>query len=930
MNDFNHLYWGKLDKEGAWHHLCRHCLDVAATVDALLEANPRWAQKLYALSPYSQTVTRRQILFFAAIHDVGKFCDAFQLQDVAKNCIPPLDRKVKNAPHHHHTILGLYVFREIYENIKDYFPNEEALNPLITATFCHHGMPIIEPSTMAKPYKKDVLQDIITFVCGMADFFALEAVEEIQIDHGPFVEDNLFRLMSWSCSGLFILADWVGSNSTFFPMDCAWQGPESYYPKALAQAKKAIATLHLGEFANGAKHDFHAIVPNLPKEATPSPMQEAMLSLPEAKSQELIIIEDLTGAGKTEAALIALNRVLLAGQGTGVYIGLPTMATANAMYARMSASYHSIFPNAHASLLLAHGNRALNDTYIASICEDIDTFETSLDNGSEPSDQLDSRYEGTAYCSQWLSDSRKKALFAPCGVGTIDQALLAVIKAKHQALRLFGLSRSVLIVDEVHAFDSYTGSLITNCLRFHAALGGSAILLSATLPQSLRSDFVKAWDEGLLAKKMFYFGLEASAGHATDFQHTPLQLPEHSQSHAPFPLYTRVFTPHGQDATVEEKPVASARSLHVAVKPVFDEASMFTTLHEAYTRGACAVWVRNTVGDVCEAYAKLVESGVVPPENIHVFHARFCGADRERIENTVLSMFGKESTPSCRAGHILLASQVVEQSLDLDFDILLTDLAPMDVLIQRAGRCHRHKRPRPVGYEQSLMPVYMPSPQENLTATWYKDVFPHGAYVYERTAVLWCTAKLLCDAKALDLPSQARNLMESVYGSTMDFPAAFDDTEYNVEGKNHGHVATADHVGLKLADGYVGDAWDSDMCVPTRLGDKTVNVRLLCVYEDGSLGLLGAKKGAFTVKDCLRAELSVRTSMIQEPDNAEQYREVLARCMAVMPDKGKWSVCLVLQKVTEADGGTWQARAIKQNGQPVGVVYSSKFGFSVV
>lgn len=923
MDTLHHHYWGKLDKEGHWHHLCHHCLDVAAVVDALLDANPLWAKRLYEISPYTPDITRKHLLFWASVHDIGKFGDAFQLQEIASICIPSLGRKIKETEKHHHTLLGLCLFEKIYEDIDAYFPNEYALTPLITAAFCHHGMPTTEPLSTIKVCKNDVLKDIKTFVCDMAEFFELPKVDEIRFENGTFCEDDIFRLMSWLCAGLFILADWIGSNTIYFPMDCVWNGPKSYYPKALAQAKTAVATLHLGEFANGAPHDFYSILPNFPDNATPSPMQAAMLSLPELQSQELIIIEDVTGAGKTEAALIALNRFLCGGQGTGVFIALPTMATANAMYSRMSSTYQSIFTHAHASLLLAHGNSVLNNDYLASLFVHPDEPATYS--------ELDHQHQGTAYCSQWLADSRKKALLAPCGVGTIDQALLAILKVKHQALRLFGLSRSVLIVDEVHAFDSYTGALIANCLRFHAALGGSAILLSATLPQSLRASFVAAWNEGLAAKKRLYSALEKRA-QGSCMEQDALPLPRHdSQDYAPFPLYTRVFTSNTGDTILEETAVSSTRSLHVGVKSVFDEAAMFNTLHEAHARGACAVWVRNTVGDVCDAYAKLVESGIISPENIHVFHARFCGADRERIENSVLSMFGKQSTPTCRDGHILLASQVVEQSLDLDFDILLSDLAPIDVLIQRAGRCHRHKRPRHAGYEQAVMQVYMPNPEENLTPAWYKALFPHGAYVYERTAFLWRTAKLLCDSKKLELPLQARYLIENVYGEGMDYPEAFDEAQDRADGKDHGDVATADYVGLNLLTGYVGDGWESDMRVPTRLGADTVNVRLFCLHDDGTLGLFGAEKDSFSMRDCLRAELRVRISMLQEADNLEQYNDALTQCKELMRDKGKWSVCLVLQKITEADGhSTWQARAIKQNGQPVDVLYSSKFGLSIL
>ena len=201
--------------------------------------------------------------------------------------------------------------------------------------------------------------------------------------------------------------------------------------------------------------------------------------MPPPAGPELLILEDLTGGGKTEAALLAAHRFLRHHQGRALYIGLPTMATADAMYGRMDANHQTLFAEP-VSLMLAHGGRALNRDFRDSILPDAG----------------DGQEAGGAFCAQWLADNRKKALLAPCGVGTIDQALLAILKTRHQALRLFGLCRSVFVGDEVHAFDAYTGTLLQTLLTFHAAMGGSASLLSATLPQRLRQDFVNAWRKG--------------------------------------------------------------------------------------------------------------------------------------------------------------------------------------------------------------------------------------------------------------------------------------------------------------------------------------------------------------------------------------------------------------------------------------------------
>jgi CRISPR-associated endonuclease/helicase Cas3 len=196
----------------------------------------------------------------------------------------------------------------------------------------------------------------------------------------------------------------------------------------------------------------------------------------------MFIIEEITGAGKTEAALTLAGCIMTSGEADGLYFGLPTMATSNAMHGRVEEMYIKLYEKGiNPSLVLAH---SASRQYLDA---------GQMGDGGVLDEESDANNEART----WLHDNRKKALLANIGVGTIDQALLAVLPARHQSLRLLGLYRKVLIVDEVHAYDAYMNGLLCNLLKFHSAQGGSAILLSATLPKKLRKEFVKAFADGI-------------------------------------------------------------------------------------------------------------------------------------------------------------------------------------------------------------------------------------------------------------------------------------------------------------------------------------------------------------------------------------------------------------------------------------------------
>jgi CRISPR-associated endonuclease/helicase Cas3 len=675
-----------------------------------------------------------------------------------------------------------------------------------------------------------------------------------------------------------------------------WFDPDSnpvsisdYWDDASNKAERAVSESKVLPAASADRTTFQQLFSYLPKGALPSSLQQAVIDLPEQQGPELLILEDLTGGGKTEAAVLAAHRAMRCGASQGMFIGLPTMATANAMYSRLAETYRSLFKEKSASLVLAHGGRALHEEYLGSIMA-MDEWRTFSDD------------EGRAVCHSWFADNRKKALLAPCGAGTIDQALLAILSSRHQALRLLGLSRSFLVVDEVHAYDAYTGQLLSNLLTFHAAQGGSAILLSATLPNFLRRKLLKAWSEGRELA-----GIDVAS-----------VMPKEDG----FPLLTRV-----QDKAMQETGLESSREIKMPLECVYEEGAMFQSLVKVHNAGGCGCWIRNTVADAVETRSRLIEEFGLADGDVILFHARFTGMDRMNIEQQVLDIFGKGSVPEQRARKILIATQVVEQSLDLDFDLLLSDLAPMELMIQRAGRCHRHPREyRPQGYESPLMKVLMPDPVDDPDEDWYGNLFEIGQYVYSRPALLWRTARLLKEKEEIRLPEQARELVEGAYGAGLIAPAIFDEQEIKVDGSDIAEKSLAGFASLDFSAGYSSNEgqWDNDTMTPTRLGEESRQLRLL-KSENGKLALWASSDGKFvSVKECMRSEVRVSAKKVKQAVN-DGFEDDVEKLKACMPDKGRWSECVVLHD----KGGVWSGHAIDIHGDDVTVLYSSQTGLEV-
>ena len=459
-------------------------------------------------------------------------------------------------------------------------------------------------------------------------------------------------------TGLLIMADWIASNTYFFPLiSTDYLGRNTDYPK---RVNSAIEKLNLPEFWIPGENDwgmddalFEERFGFLPRKVQHTAMEIAQSTI----EPGIFILEAQMGVGKTEAAL-AMAEILgqKAGSG-GIFFGLPTQATANGLFPRLMKWAEQQSENVKLGIRLAHGAVALNEDY------------QQLIKGSALSVGEDE--ENNLVVHSWF-EGRKVALLADFVIGTIDQLLMAALNQRHVMLRHLGLVGKVVIIDEVHSYDSYMMTFLKRVLNWLGAYHVPVIVLSATLPQKYRFNLIQAY----LNKR----NMNESADwcNATGY-----------------PLFTWT---DGEQVCQKQMSLGGKKEI-VQVIRIKDEECM-EILKNSLKDGGCAGIILNTI-ERAQDFAQKIAECFHECEMIQM-HSQFIISDRAEIEREVLKRAGKNSTPEQRNKLIIVGTQVLEQSLDIDFDVMITDLCPMDLLFQRIGREQRHKRRmRPLCLQQA-------------------------------------------------------------------------------------------------------------------------------------------------------------------------------------------------------------------------------------
>jgi CRISPR-associated endonuclease/helicase Cas3 len=902
-------YWGKAratDQAEPFHLLAFHSLDVAAVAAELLERDGRWLERVAPLSGFTAPSLRKVLPYLVALHDLGKFSEPFQDQqsEIVAGLQGP--RPPRASRFRHDTVGNLLwrswagrrpdpreagVFDELHGIVLPSGPASRrdvgwVLETWMAAVLGHHGKPPENGALAMEVFKAHPesplarsREDAVEFCLSVKRLLSPgELVAELED-----VDELIARAKrsSWWLAGFTILCDWLGSDTEFFRYASSALPIEDYWPIARRAAADAVRCSGLGQSRPAPFVGMHKLFPAI---AEPTPLQHAASEVDLGSGPQLFVLEDLTGSGKTEAALVLTQRLIASGRGDGLFFALPTMATANAMDARVEPLVEALFEG-KPSYLLTHSGPRLNDR---------DRLAIGGGGGEAPTGGAE-HPTATATASSWLADGRKKALLAEMGVGTVDQALLAALQSGHAALRLLGLHRHVLIVDEVHACDAYMLGVLCALLKAHAALGGSAVLLSATLPREQREALLRAFADGLGVR-----------GCTTKREEYPL------------------LTAFGTGRLVEQ-PIAP-RQVAARTLPIrwhHTTADAVERVVEAAGAGLCACWIRNSVKDAIETYEAV--AAALGPDRVTLFHARFALGDRLRIEQAVVERFGKDGRPELRSGHVVIATQVVEQSLDIDFDVMVTDLCPIDLVIQRAGRLQRHRRgSRP----DPILDVVAPRWSDDPPKDWLGPPFQRTAHVYPDPAVLWRTCRALRGRGNLALPEDARLLVEAVYACA-DTPESLATRSSAAVGQDLAHASVARNAVLQLDLGYVreGADWSSEARTPTRLGEPTTTVRLARVGDNGASAWFSPDGRPHWPL----SQLSVARRLIAKPVNGD---EALRRALdATQPFVGEDVVTVLLRQDGDA---RWIGEAIAERsraGNPydvrVKVLYSESRGLEI-
>jgi CRISPR-associated endonuclease/helicase Cas3 len=537
----------------------------------------------------------------------------------------------------------------------------------------------------------------------------------------------------WWLAGLISVADWIGSDEDNFPPDRNLSPEESR-----ARAKEAVEKIGFAQPEIQPGLSFSELFPAIPP-LVPNDLQNKAL---EAITEPgIYVIEAPMGMGKTEAALACAYRLLAMGKANGVYFALPTQVTSNRIHLRVDKFVEAIigFGFERPSTRLIHANSWL--------MEGANFPKPSATATKNPSEDARVAYD-------WFA-SPKRALLAPFGVGTVDQALLSVIAAKHFFVRRFGLAGKVVILDEVHSYDFYTGSLIRELCKVLEELKCTVILLSATLTPERRAALLDGTDP---AQETSAYPLITGRQTAGTFIEPRLAEPP------------------------EEKPV------HIS--PMEAEDALLKAWEKACA-GACVLWICDTVASAQDTYFRFEEllrqKGSGP--DLGLLHSRFPYFRREELENHWMEALGKDSeTKGLRpCGCVLISTQVVEQSVDLDADLLVTELAPTDMLLQRIGRLWRHPRSqRPaeraecwILKERVTLGELHTMGKDEVRQSLGAKAWVYAPYVLLRTLEEWLSRKVI------NVPSEIRDLLKHTYLDRDDEPEAWEAWKKEIKGDEY-------------------------------------------------------------------------------------------------------------------------------------------------
>ncbi|MCL2490985.1 MAG: CRISPR-associated helicase Cas3' [Propionibacteriaceae bacterium] len=799
--------WGKsmpqraqlLDELEGWSPLWRHLEDSVAVAGRLWDTwLPDLIRHQLGDACGGQDGARTLLSFIAGIHDIGKATPAFSVQVgalrdamVQENLTMP--KGATSLPGRStcpHAIAGQAITEQWLAQVFGWAPVQAA--SLASVIGGHHGVP---PSTEnLRPFRLPVGADDRSKLA--SELLGAARWQDVQYELLQHIADKTgaaswLRGPAWKSLphpalalllGLVVVCDWIASNTMLFPLTPITGGapiaqPQDDTGERLEHAWRKLRlpspwtaddVLATADELLSARFDF-------PAHSARAIQRAVVDAARDMDALGMLIIEAPMGDGKTEAGLMAAEVLAARAKAGGVFVALPTRATSDAMFSRImkwiahepsTDRGESLVPDGddaadRRSVFLAYGKSWLNSDFRAV------PHSAPLSSDVDLDGDADQRLgAGGAYVDAWMV-GRRKGVLADFVVGTIDQVLFAALQSRHVALRHLALARKVVILDEVHSFDAYMNVYLERAIEWLGAYGVPVIAMSATLPQALRNRLFEAYQRG----NHYLDHAPAQTSSAWDrakLTSSAVKLTEPSSVPVSPTSSVVTYTKDGETLSI---PVASSTPSRSVRMEAGADDYVLAILQDALSDGGCALIVRNTVKRAQDTYQRVVDQ--FGPDNVRLLHSRFLASDRSRLEAELRKDLGKPGNNKRPDWRIVVATQVVEQSLDLDFDLLITDLAPTDLLLQRIGRLHRHDdrlpQQRPAKLRQARCVVVGVDDWASAPPVIYSgSVTIYHHHLLYRTAAQ--VLRVVQSNGVITLPDDIAPLVEEAYGDSQVGP----------------------------------------------------------------------------------------------------------------------------------------------------------------
>ncbi len=792
---------GKYGQSTGSNILIHHLLDTAAVSLALWEGLDskliKKQIKEYTCSLFNRNGknmnndnVKNCLGFLSSLHDLGKISPNFQ-KNIWKSGVLNQKMAIFNFYEHvfqkpgerigtrekiHHSALSYQTIQEIktvsYDNSLLDFKNLkfDEIGLIVSA---HHG--IFHKSEVFNKMERNQegylgigewCEFRKTHVNALSQIFFHNHKNYMLNEKNSILCENKVQNAIW-LAGFLCISDWIASNEKYFPYSIRtpeqWNDLNNYWNIAQERAKVVIKNLNWGVKKKRIGKELATFMHIFNRE--PRELQQKIDEI-NINDSECIIIEAPTGEGKTEAAMYMMVKNDLVGL-SGAYFALPTQATSNQMFTRVKEflSKYYINPDEEFNLMLLHGHATL-----------VDKFEKIVEFSPKNIHDDDGTIEATPRVSQWFT-YKKRGLLTSYGVGTIDQALMSILQTKHYFVRLNGLAGKTIILDEIHAYDTYMSELIEKMLTWLAALGSSVILLSATLPSSKRAQFLAAYQKG---KAFKYNTLDGNITHFINQSRYPritwtngkkVKELEFKPSNVGKKIVNISWIVRDSIGQINHNPYKNS-----GIKGRIYSGSLKDLIKENLRNGGCGAIICNRVDEAQGIYENLKDLENSEEDYIILlFHSRFRVLERNEIEMKITNFFG-ENRNSRPKRAVLIATQVIEQSLDIDFDFMVSAIAPVDLILQRMGRLYRHNVKNRIGSLKSPELVIMvPTPN-----TEYSSFLVPEFKIYSRIYhphILLRSWLYLKDVSLLKIPEMTEEAVEFVYDIN-DIPEQF---QFNIE-----------------------------------------------------------------------------------------------------------------------------------------------------